>query len=180
MHPQKNRQVQTGEGFNYTFTIGGTGNISAMQAPVYKTDEQLLLYPPQLQQQIHRAQGRVFGEKSFTYHILPQKAGTYLLKDRLEWVYFDPTRVRYDTLHAPTVLTVTGADVRDSHVNNYQEDTFYQSFLGMQATDTWFKTPWNHWVATVVGLITLLCGGVGVLKGYKKKKLQKNNPFNTL
>ena len=148
---QKPRRLRTGQGFNYQFTISGEGNISATRAPLPIEDERLQFYSPQIQQQIHRSEGRVFGKKTFTYHILPQEAGTYPLSERLEWIYFDPSRVRYDTLQPRLVLEVEGESLHNLQVKNNQEDIFY--LFQESATLCWLSGGQRHWATAVLLLV---------------------------
>ena len=133
---EKPRKLRTGEGFNYKFTISGEGNISAIRAPKPEKDPRLQFYAPQLSQHIYRS-NLVYGDKTFTYHILPQEAGTYPLSELLKWVYFDPSRSRYDTLQPRLVLEVEGKSLRNLQVQSNQEDSFYKYLLQESTTSAW-------------------------------------------
>ena len=167
--PQK---LKTGKSYNYSFHISGEGNISAIKAPRLKEQPTLEVYPPQIQQQIHRSEGHVFGEKKFIYHIIPQEAGQYALSDLFKWIYFDPQRVRYDTLLPQLHLEVTGKSNLDQRVDYQIKDPFYAK-LYQKAVESW---AWQlekhkHWLSAFVlfGLLT----GIVVLLTYKRNKPQK-------
>ena len=159
LREEKARKTNTGEGFDHTFVIGGEGNISTLPPPnAHSPTKKLVIYPPKIQQKIHHTQGRVFGEKSFTYHILPQEAGTYLLKNYLDWVYFDPSRARYDTLRPQLTFHVEGKSVRNLQVTGNESDSFYRTLLrkNPQATNALNALAWKHWTAVFVLSLTLI------------------------
>ena len=152
---QEPKELRTGQGFNYRFKISGEGNISAIRAPQLREDSRLQLYPPQLSQHIYRSQSRVYGDKTLTYHILPQEAGTYSLSSLLQWTYFDPSRNRYDTLRPRLVLQVEGKNLRNLQIQHNTQDTFYKHLLKQRATSLFLSQQQRHWAAAALITITV-------------------------
>ncbi len=105
--------VKTGQGFDYSFGISGTGNINSISPPESLSVPNLTTYDPNVRQQINRGYGRVSGIKEFNYYITINEAGEYDLADQFEWIYFDPKREVYDTLKSSAKILVSG----DSKVN---------------------------------------------------------------
>lgn len=157
----KSKTLRTGQGLNYKFTIVGEGNISAIPPPMLREVPGLQLYPPQIQQQVHRSQGRVFGQKQFIYHILPQEVGNYPLSESLYWVYFDPMRLRYDTLLPRMRLQVSGKSIRNLQISNNQEDPFYRDMLAKAPHSISIIRKWRHWAAA--GVIFVLIASISAL-----------------
>lgn len=110
--PQK--RVEVNSSFNYQFQVEGEGNLAAVMAPLPQTPVGLDIYPPDIQQDVTRQSGRVYGSKTFTYTVLPREPGDYELRDIFNWVYFDPITEKYDTLQPSSTVHITGA--RDAEV----------------------------------------------------------------
>ena len=101
-------RVLVGQSVRYDIRLEGQGNIAGIQPPQLSlpaaTD--LDVFPPQVQEQISRAEAGVSGTKSFRYFLIPRQKGTVLLANRFFWVYFDPRTGRYDTLRPQATLRV--------------------------------------------------------------------------
>ena len=117
--------IATGQGTDYQLTIRGEGNISAMPNAFMYPQKGIEVYPPRITQEVERGNGRVVGEKSFVYHIIAQAPGKYPLAKQLLWVYFDPKRVRYDTLRPSYTLDAQGLPQSNLHVASNNKDPFY-------------------------------------------------------
>ncbi|MDN3687827.1 BatD family protein [Cyclobacterium jeungdonense] len=102
------KEVQTGEGFTYDFTIIGEGNISSIRPPRLKQRQKLNTFDPNEQLQINRGRGKVTGMKEFGYFITLNEQEEVALKDHFEWIYFNPQLARYDTLIPQAIVQVTG------------------------------------------------------------------------
>lgn len=103
------RPIKTGEAVSYYFKIVGEGNIATLYEPhLNNSTNQLLIYAPNLQTNITRNQGSVTGSAVFEYSIVPQEAGTHLLRHHFEWVFFNLNTQRYDTLRPTSQLSVSG------------------------------------------------------------------------
>jgi hypothetical protein len=100
-----------GESFKYTLKIQGTGNISAIQQPVFMLSS-FDLYPPDIRQVIKRGRGRVTGEKTFDYTVVARQNGIFPLNNFFNWIYFNPVKETYDTLSSERVIQVLGEKSR--------------------------------------------------------------------
>ena len=119
------RSIQTGNSFNYTFEIQGEGNISAINKPVINDDSNFDFYPPNIQQDIMRSAGRVRGSKQFNYYGIPNEPGNFNLSDYFQWVYFDTSRERYDTLRSEIQVVVTGESKKNEAILSTDMGSFY-------------------------------------------------------
>lgn len=99
--------VVAGESFKYTLKIQGTGNISAIQPPVFMLSS-FDLYSPDIRQVIKRGRGRITGEKTFDYTVVARHKGIFPLNNFFGWVYFNPVKETYDTLSSARVIQVVG------------------------------------------------------------------------
>ncbi len=117
--------LQTGQSFSYNFNIVGEGNISALNNPMVIEDEKFDFYPPNIRQNINRANNRVTGSKSFTYYGIPREPGSYKLGNYFKWIYFNPDQQKYDTLRSELAVSVTGESKRNETIMSNDLGTFY-------------------------------------------------------
>lgn len=117
--------VTVGQGTAFDFTIQGEGNISYIQEPEQLKSGLLDVYPPNSNQTIQRAGGRVTGSKSFSYLLLPKEQGRIPLGKTLFWVFFNTRTARYDTLRPHTVLSVKKGKNSSASSSARSEDSFY-------------------------------------------------------
>lgn len=101
-------EVATGEGVTYSFGIVGEGNINSIQPPRRIADQKLNAFDPNERQEINRGRGKVTGSKEYNYYLTINEAGRIELGDYFEWVFFNPSLEKYDTLRPKAVLNVVG------------------------------------------------------------------------
>lgn len=120
------RKIETGSSFNYSFTITGEGNISAINNPEIALKKDFDFYPPNVRQDINRSSGHVTGSKSFEYYAIPNEPGTYKLGNYIHWIYFNPVRHQYDTLRSGISIEVTGESKTNQSIAATDVGTFYE------------------------------------------------------
>lgn len=120
------RTIKTGEGVSYYFKIVGEGNIAALHEPQSNnTNSQLLVYSPILQTSISRNTCAVTGSAVFDYPIVPQESGTYSLRNHFEWIFFNLTTQRYDTLRPQSQLVVSGESYKGA-IGDFKTHPLYK------------------------------------------------------
>lgn len=146
--------LQTGQSFTYNFNIYGEGNISALGKPTLMKDGSFEFYEPSIQQNINRQNSRVTGTKSFTYFIIPQEPGDYRMRDLLQWVYFNPSLKKYDTLIARSAVVVNGESLKNESIESTDTGSFYDK---ISSTDNSLRTSSDSgWIIPVLGAFILL------------------------
>lgn len=139
-------ELVTGQSAGYEYSIFGEGNISAIERPRLRQDGTFDFYEPNIKQNISRTNGRVTGAKTFHYFIIPNEPGQYPLNDFFNWVFFNPSARRYDTLKAGTVVHVRGESRKNHSIESSDPGSFYQRIgtadnrLQPARTGTWL--PW--------------------------------------
>jgi hypothetical protein len=99
--------VTAGKSVRYTFSVSGKGNIATLPAPVLLNEPtQADIFPPEERYTISHTGGKITGQKTFTYFIVPHQNGPIPLANRFQWIYFDTQTARYDTLRPHIVLQV--------------------------------------------------------------------------
>lgn len=151
------RNLETGKSFNYSFTVLGEGNISAINRPEPETDEVFEFYPPNIQQNVNRGNNRVSGSKSFNYYVIPNEPGDYDLSDYFKWIFFNPATGRYDTLSSEYTVRVSGESRRNDQILSNDMGTFYDLIeiennrLTNFYSDEWIKTFANLFILVMLG-----------------------------
>ncbi|HEV7382468.1 MAG TPA: BatD family protein [Dyadobacter sp.] len=126
--------VYPGESVRYEFKIQGIGNIAAIPAPTTEMNSALDLYPPERSQEIKRSYTQVSGQMTFDYFVVPRKDGMFPLNRYFQWVYFDPERQRYDTLHATKKLQVKGEDYKLGNISLSGSQGLYDNLDAVETT----------------------------------------------
>ena len=79
------KEVETGQSFNYDFSIIGRGNVASIEAPVPPEGDDFDFYAPDVRQNVTRSGGRVRGTKTYNFYGIPNEPGTYDLGDYFSW-----------------------------------------------------------------------------------------------
>ncbi len=159
-------QLETGQSVGYEFNIYGEGNISSIEKPNIKKDNLFEFYEPNVKQSINRETGRVTGTKSFNYFMIPKEPGTYNLGDYFQWVFFNPTQKKYDTLKSNQVVTVTGESQRNQTIESSDAGSFYDRIN--TADNTLYSNSWNDGLKLAANIFILLMLGASVYLVFKK------------
>jgi hypothetical protein len=158
--------LETGRSFNYSFSVYGEGNISAITRPEPVSDQVFEIYPPNIRQNINRGNNRVTGNKSFNYYIIPNEPGDYELSEYFSWVYFNPSTNAYDTLTSETSVTVKGESKRNDQIQSNDLGSFYDQIELESNTLTSLHR--DQWVKTFANLFILLMLGASIYFVIKK------------
>lgn len=153
------KEVNTGQGFNYNMTIQGEGNISAINKPVVPNDSDIEIYDPNVSMNIKRSNSRVTGEKVFRYYAIPKEPENYALGDYFSWIFFNPRTEKYDTLRSAISLQVTGESMKNEYISaNRKTTSFFDGFesksnrLSSRAAIETTKIIANILIVAMVGL----------------------------
>ncbi|MEK6476354.1 BatD family protein [Catalinimonas sp. 4WD22] len=121
------RELTTGNSFNYTFKIVGEGNISAIEKPDIRNGDNFDVYAPSIEQNISRRNNRVAGSKAFSYYAVPNEPGEYQLGNYFNWVFFNTSTERYDTLRSEIAIKVSGKSRKNDYISSQDVGTFYDA-----------------------------------------------------
>lgn len=159
--------LNTGQSVSYDFNIFGEGNISSIEKPPVKGDNNFDFYEPNIRQNINRENGRVTGSKSFSYFMIPKEPGQYKLADYFEWVFFNPTKKAYDTLHSTQVVTVNGESKRNQSIESSDLGAIYDDLA--TADNTLIGKRDDGWLKMGANLFVVLLLGFSIFTVYRKK-----------
>ncbi|HYC87333.1 MAG TPA: BatD family protein [Chryseosolibacter sp.] len=148
--------LETGKSAAYTFSVFGEGNITAIEKPVVNNDDNFEFYEPNVRQDISRDNGRVTGTKSFNYFMIPKEPGQYGLGKYFQWVFFNTSKKRYDTLRSKLTIYVTGESRKNEAIQSNDLGTFYDKIetsdngLRKVAGSGWQKPAFNIFILLVL------------------------------
>lgn len=102
-------KINTGKSVQYNLQILGDGyNI---KLPEMKNDTIFDFFPPEIGNSQIPRNDKIITTKSFTFQIIPKRAGNFALKKYFQWIYFDTKKEQYDTLKSKVVIAVEGATI---------------------------------------------------------------------
>ncbi|HRG80590.1 MAG TPA: BatD family protein, partial [Cyclobacteriaceae bacterium] len=154
--------LQTGQSVSYEFRVFGEGNISSVEKPPLTKDNVFDFYEPNVRQNINRESNRVAGTKSFNYFMIPKEPGTFKLGDYFQWVFFNPTTKKYDTLRSQYTVQVKGESQKNQFIESTDLGSFYDR---IDATDNtlrkaqnydWMKVGFNIFIVVILAASTYL------------------------
>jgi hypothetical protein len=128
-----NNQLETGKSYRYDFKIIGEGNIQSIREPTFTNNALFDVYPPDIENNVLRQKSRIAGEKTFRYQIIPKQNGSFVLNNMIFWVYFNPQKQMYDTLHSTLKLTIKGENIRSTQLASSESESVY---TGIEHWDT--------------------------------------------
>ncbi len=146
--------LQTGKSFSYDFTIYGEGNISSVNKPAVQNNANFDFYEPNVRQRITREGNRVAGSKTFSYFIIPKEPGQFKLADQFQWVFFNPSKKKYDTLRAKAAVVVNGESLKNEVIESVDPGSFYDR-IGL-ADNTLVAINENNWMKYAVNIFVLV------------------------
>jgi len=158
--------LKTGQSASYEFNIYGEGNISAIEKPILKKDNNFDFYEPNMKQSIKRENGRVAGAKSFSYYMIPKEPGNFDLGDYFSWVFFNPKTNKYDTLQSQYSVQVTGESQKNQSIESKDPGSFYDRIN--MADNTLQSSINDNWVKIGANILILLMLGASVFLVFKK------------
>ena len=122
LNPQ---ELQTGQSFEYAFTVAGIGNISTIPEVEPIQTENFDFYPPNTATDVNTGNDRISGNKTSTFLGIPNEPGEYNLGDYFSMIYFDTKKQEYDTLRSSYVVNVTGESKKDRAISSSDLGSFY-------------------------------------------------------
>ena len=98
------------QALSFQIKIEGEGNIQQLADPKFQLPESFEVYPPEIQQELHRGALGVSGQKTYEYVAIPRRAGSFSLGP-IEMSYFDPRDRSYKTARSePLSLEIVPGD----------------------------------------------------------------------
>jgi hypothetical protein len=152
------RERNTGESFSYKFQISGEGNLASIATLEPPLTTYFDFYPPNVQQQITRSNGAVYGSKTFNFMAIPNEPGTHQMADYFQWVFFNPRTARYDTLSSALTLQASGESRMNNSIGNSDGGGFYELIFRQDNTFISLNRPDVQKFFSNIAILLLLLG----------------------
>ncbi|MPR34392.1 BatD family protein [Salmonirosea aquatica] len=150
--------LASGESLRYLFTIAGRGNLATITAPEVPLVKAFDFYPPDMNQTVQRSYERVSGEKTFDYFIVAKQKGTYPLGRFFQWIYFNPSTARYDTLRSSKTITVAGEDMQSASILDANARLVYENVEQLDTTESYVD--YQDMIRTLTNSVVLILLGI--------------------
>ena len=154
--------AKTGQSMGYEFRIIGDGNITAIEKPSVRNNANFDFYEPNMKQSIRREGGRVVGNKTYSYFLIPKEPGDFMLGDYFQWVFFNPTSKKYDTLKSKYRLHVEGESQKNQFIESTDLGSFYDR-LDASSNQLQHVTSFDWLKVSMNIFIVLMLAGAGYL-----------------
>jgi len=119
------KELNTGESFQYEFEVRGGGNISGITEPQVNNQKELEIYSPNISENISRSGVSVRGSKAFRYYMIPKEPGTYDLSDYFQFIFFNTSSNRYDTLKSDQRIVIKGESMANVSIEQASSDGLF-------------------------------------------------------
>lgn len=153
-------KVSSGESLRYVFGIEGEGNLATVTVPEVPISQAFDFYPPDVSQTVRRSYQKVSGEKDFDYFIVAKQKGSYPLGRFFQWIYFDPSRSRYDTLRSSKVITVEGENLQTINLTGENGASIYENIEQLDTTAPYID--YQSLIRNLTNLVVVVLLGIMV------------------
>lgn len=120
-------KIYTGDGITYQITVKGEGNTSLVPNPFIINNSNFEIFESRISNPKNDQSNKIndHKEKTFEYFLLAKKPGTYKMKEIFYWLYFNPTKEKYDTLFPKSSVKVIGEEINPNEAPVKETDEFY-------------------------------------------------------
>ncbi|MGM0704756.1 MAG: BatD family protein [Bacteroidota bacterium] len=144
-------QVEVGEALMMSITVGGTGNLYAIEPPALDLSDHVDVFAPRVDTDFDRTASRLHGTRTFTYTIVPRAAEDITIP-ALTWSHFDPDTESFVTHETEDASVRVVPRTDDTGPPEASRETVSSADEAEPSSD------WGAWG----GLALLLGGGLGL------------------
>lgn len=169
--------INTGEILELKVRVKGNGNMAMMQEPSAKIPTEFETDPPSSEFNTYKTDNSQYGEKDFTWSMVPTKHGNYDLGP-VKMYFFNPTKKSYDSLVVDGIrVRVEGDDLDNIVLKSSGIDMFYSNGIDNssdQMASNKFSGKWGVvlLLLTVVG--SAVYGGMKFARSRVKSDAEKD------
>ncbi|MCC5921443.1 MAG: BatD family protein [Cyclobacteriaceae bacterium] len=160
------KEVNTGDGFEFSYRISGEGNIAQINPPALPQIKEIEFFRPNVRENIRRSYGKVKGSQDFLYAGVAKEPGEYDFSEWFEWVYFDPERAVYDTLRPKSRLMAVGESLKNSSIQSQDYGSFYDNINS--ASNSLRSLDESNYSLLITNILLIIVFGGGVFLYFKK------------
>lgn len=166
-----------GEPLSLAIRISGTGNIGLISAPELPAIPGVKALAPETRDNLSRKSGRISGTRDFSYPLLPQADGKYLIPE-LALGFFSPGTGHYYVRTTPRLeFVATGTSAGQSPAASSGVRVLGTDILHIKAAAgprSGWDGPWWSWLCYPAGLLLL---GAGAIVGRHRRRLESDRGY---
>jgi hypothetical protein len=172
-----------GEPLTLTVKVAGTGNIGLVGESKLATISGVKVLSPETKQTTHTSDGRVAGERTFNYPLIPTADGKFVIPE-ITTSFFNPKTGSYYTQTTPRLeFVATGATGKtplsetETGIKTLGTDILHiKSAFGRQSPIANHQSPlaFLGWFFYPAGIVVL---GIGALMGRHRRRLEQDRGY---
>ena len=167
------QEVNTGDVLELSFKVQGNGNMAMAPELTVDFPEEFDADKPSPNLKTSTSETRYFGEKTYTYYLVPTRNGQYDLGP-VKFYYLDPATEKYDSLVVESItVKVNGEDLENLVLKQSGNDEFYKAAIS-EAENDLNRDQKGSWMAFLGGF--LLIAGVFTFRIIKNKQEKGKTP----
>jgi hypothetical protein len=128
------KQVNTGNAIQCKIIITGDGNMSSIKLPELSKNPDFDLFPPKINMVTDHEEEKNVHTKTFTFQLIPKRAGNFVLSNYFKWIYFNPQEQTYDTLRSQLSFKAKGATI-SSDIESEGERSIYDGLDSLDSSE---------------------------------------------
>ncbi len=161
------REINTGDVLELNLKVQGNGNMAMAPEVTAEFPKEFDVDQPSTNLKTSASEKRYFGEKDYTYYLVPTRSGDYDLGP-VKFYYLNPQTEAYDSLVIESIpVTVYGEDLENLVLKQSGNDEFYKDTM-QQARNDLIRDQRGSWLVLLGGF--LLVAGVITFRFIKKQK----------
>lgn len=125
--------VNTGNAIQCKISISGDGNMSSIKLPVITQNPTFDFFPPKINMVTRHEEEKNVHTKTFTFQLIPKRAGNFVLSNYFKWIYFNPITSTYDTLRSSLSFKAKGETI-NSEVESATERSIYDELENLDSS----------------------------------------------
>ncbi len=166
--------VNTGDVLELNLKVQGNGNMAMAPEVTLDFPKEFDTDQPSTNLKTSASEKRYFGEKDYTYYLVPTRHGDYDLGP-VKFYYLNPETETYDSLVIDKIpVKVNGEDLENLVLKQSGNDEFYKDAIS-QAQNNLIKDQKGSWIAFLGGFLIL--AGVITFRIVKSKKESTDKPL---
>lgn len=144
-------QVEVGEALAVTITVGGTGNVYAVEPPTLNLPDHVDVFAPRVETDFDRNASQLHGTRTFTYTLVPQTPDDFAVP-ALSWSHFDPDTESFITHEAEAAPVRVVPRTDDTGPPETSRERAAASEGAPRSSDWGMWRRWAVWVGGMLGL----------------------------
>jgi hypothetical protein len=168
MESVNQKYIKTGQPVTYQTRVVGDGNSILWNSKEVESDYFVEFSPVSTERSVLPIRDQMIGQKVDVFKISPKQPGQISLGKYFTWIFFNTEKLRFDTLHAATVLIVKGQP-SDRFLRTDEENGGVYNQIEKKDSLSVYWNRWINWRQLVNFVILLVIATLLFLFGKASK-----------